>query len=232
MNEPFSTRLLAALNTFYEGVMGFLPGLLAFLLIALLGFALAWVVRAVVRRVLTAARFDRLADSSGASQLLSRADIRATPSALVASFLFWVLLASFAMAGLSALDVEAIDLLTAEFFLYLPQIFAGLVILLVGFLFANFLSRATLLAAINAGAPSPRVISLVVKLLVTVLAFAMALEQLHIARSIVLAAFIISFGAVMLSLAIAFGIGGREVARRILERRFETDARGDDLEHL
>jgi hypothetical protein len=232
MNEPFSTRLLAALNTFYEGVMGFLPGLLAFLLIALLGLALAWVVRAVVRRVLTAARFDRLADSSGAGQLLIRADIRATPSALVASFLFWVLLASFAMAGLSALDVEAIDLLTAEFFLYLPQIFAGLVILLVGFLFANFLSRATLLAAINAGAPSPRVISLVVKLLITVLAFAMALEQLHIARSIVLAAFIISFGAVMLSVAIAFGIGGHEVARRILERRFEADDHRDDLEHL
>jgi hypothetical protein len=60
----------------------------------------------------------------------------------------------------------------------------------------------------------------------------MALEQLHIARSIVLAAFIISFGAVMLSLAIAFGIGGREVARRILERRFESDERGDGFEHL
>jgi hypothetical protein len=150
MNEPFPTRLLAALNTFYEGVMGFLPGLLAFLLIAMLGLALAWVVRAVVRRVLTAARFDRLADSSGAGQLLTRADLRATPSALVASFLFWVVLASFAMAGLSALDVEAINLLTAEFFLYLPRIFAGLVILLVGFLLANFLSRATLLAAINA----------------------------------------------------------------------------------
>lgn len=232
MSEPFSTRLLAALNTFYEAVMGFLPGLLAFLLIALLGLALALVVRVLVRRVLTAARFDRLADSSGAGQLLSRADLRATPSALVASFLFWVLLASFAMAGLSALDVEAIDLLTAEFFLYLPRIFAALVILLIGFLLANFLSRATLLAAINAGAPSPRVISLVVKLLITVLAFAMALEQMHIARSIVLAAFIISFGAVMLSVAIAFGIGGRDVARRILERRFEADDHSDDLKHL
>jgi hypothetical protein len=232
MNEPFTARLLAALNTFYEGVMGFLPGLLAFLLIVLLGFAVAWLVRVVVRRLLTAARFDRLADSSGAGQLLSRADLQATPSALVASFLFWVLLASFAMAGLSALNVEAIDRLTGDFFLYLPKIFAALVILLVGFLFANFLSRATLLAAINAGAPSPRVISLVVKLLITVLAFAMALEQLHIARSIVLAAFIISFGAVMLAVAIAFGIGGRDVARRMLERRFEGEDRGEDLKHL
>jgi len=232
MSEPFTARLLAAINDFYEGVMRFLPGLLAFLLILALGLAAAWVVRAVTRRLLTAAHFDRLADSSGAGQLLTRADLRATPSALAASFLFWVLLASFAMAALSALDVEAIDRLTAEFFLYLPRIFAALVILLVGFLLANFLSRATLLAAINAGAPSPRVMSLVVKFLITVLAFAMALEQLHIARSIVLAAFVISFGAVMLSLAIAFGIGGREVARRMLERRFEGKDQGDELEHL
>ena len=232
MNEPFTARLVAALNTFYEGVMGFLPGLLAFLLILLLGLAVAWVVRFVVRRVLTAVRFDRLADASGAGQLLSRADLQATPSALVAAFLFWVLLASFAMAALSALDIDAIDRLTAEFFLYLPRVFAAMVILLVGFLFASFLSRATLLAAINAGAPSPRVFSLAVKLLITVLAFAMALEQLQIARSIVLAAFIISFGSVMLSVAIAFGIGGRDVARRMLERRFESKEPGDELEHL
>ena len=70
------------------------------------------------------------------------------------------------------------------------------------------------LAAVNAGAPSPRAISLVVKLLIAILSFAMALEQLQIAKSIVLAAFVITFGAVMLCLAVAFGLGGRDVAGR------------------
>ena len=78
-----------------------------------------------------------------------------------------------------------------------------------GFLLGNFVSRAALLASVNANMPSPRLIAGVVKFLIAILAFAMALEQLEIAKSIVIAAFIISFGAVMLGLAIAFGAGGQ-----------------------
>jgi hypothetical protein len=236
MNDPFSTRLVRALDTFLEGLMRFLPGLLAALTIFALGLVVAWLLRFAVKRVLRAARFDRFCDSWGASQVLSRADIRLAPSALAASCLFWLVLISFAMAGLSALEVRVVDQLISEFFLYLPRVFAALLILLGGFLLGNFLSRAALLATVNANVPSPRTVSLVVKLLIGILSFAMALEQLQIAKSIVLAAFIITFGAVMLSLAIAFGVGGRDVARRVLERQFGRDDAPppgpDDLSHL
>lgn len=233
--SSLTDRLLDALNTFYEGIMRFLPGLLAAIFIVILGAAIGWLSKLVARRLLQVARFDRFCDSVGARQLLQRADVTAAPSALVGSLVFWLVFISFLMAGLSALHVEVISRLISEFFLYLPSILAALLILLVGFLAGSFLSRAALLAAVNANLPSPRVLSLLVKFLVTVLAFAMALEQLEIATSIVLAAFIISFGAVMLGLALAFGIGGREVARRVLERQLGDDRRaerGDDLKHL
>jgi hypothetical protein len=61
----------------------------------------------------------------------------------------------------------------------------------------------------------------VVKFLITILSFAMALEQLEIAKTIVIAAFVIAFGAVMLGLAIAFGLGGRDAAKRVLERQLK-----------
>ncbi|MBI5014992.1 MAG: hypothetical protein HZB55_05810 [Deltaproteobacteria bacterium] len=107
-------------------------------------------------------------------------------------------------------------------------------ILLVGFLLGNFLSRAVLLAAVNANLPSPRVSSNVVKILIGILAFAMAMEQLQIASSIVTAAFAISFGAVMLGLALAFGLGGRGVARQVLERQFlgEKEDKPDEFSHI
>jgi small-conductance mechanosensitive channel len=89
-------------------------------------------------------------------------------------------------------------------------------------LVGSFLSRAALLAAVNSHIPSPGIIGLVVKWLVTILAFAMALEQLKIASSIVTSAFTIAFGPVMLGLAIAFGLGGRDVARRALEKGLEA----------
>ncbi|HVN75117.1 MAG TPA: hypothetical protein VMT19_02285 [Thermoanaerobaculaceae bacterium] len=227
MGATFSERLLGALDVFFEGVMRFLPGLLAGLLIITVGVLAGWVVKAVARRALVVARFDRFCESAGLTTILSRADVRATPSALVASLLFWLILASSLMAGASALRVDVINRLIAESFLYLPRVLSALGILLVGFLLANFLSRAALLSAVNAHVPSPRIIGLVVKFLIAVLAFAMALEQLEIAKSIVLAAFIIAFGAVMLGLAIAFGFGGRDVARRVLERQF-GDRGGED----
>ncbi|MFZ5786661.1 MAG: mechanosensitive ion channel family protein [Acidobacteriota bacterium] len=235
MNGTFYERLLFALDQFFESIMRFLPGLLAALLILVMGAVIAWLVKLALARILAVARFDRFCDSWGASQVLGRAELRTAPSALLASLCFWLLFLSFAMAGLSALHVDVVNQLIAQFFLYLPRLFAALLIVLAGVLLGSFLSRAALLAAVNAGVPSPRAISLVVKLLVSILAFAMALEQLQIAKSIVLAAFIITFGATMLALALAFGIGGRDVARRVLERQFldgEAGREPDPLSHV
>jgi hypothetical protein len=209
-------------------VIHFVPGLLAALLIVILGWLVAWALRAIIRRVLAVAGFDRFVEYSGVSQALSKADVRARPSDLVAVGVFWLVFLSFVMAGLSALEIRVIDQLISGFFLYLPRFFAALLILLVGFLLGNFLSRAALLAAVNTGFTSPRVVAIVVKFLVAILAFAMALEQLEIATSIVLAAFVISFGSVMLGLAIAFGVGGKDVARRVLERQFRSRPGDED----
>ncbi len=200
-----------------------------------LGLVAAWVLKLVVTGVLRAARFDRYCDGSGISLARSaRADIRVSPSALVGRLVFWLVFLSLAMAGLSAMQVEFVNQLISEFFLYLPRLVSALLILLLGFLLANFLSRAALLGAVNSDMPSPRLISVVVRLLIMVLAFAMALEQLRIAPHIVLAAFIIAFGAVMLGLALAFGLGGRDVAKRTLEGQLgdRKDSEPDVLSHV
>jgi hypothetical protein len=219
---------------FYEGTMQFLPSLLAALAIIVAGWLAAWILKVIVRRTLVVAKFDRFCADVGATQVLARADIAAAPSTLAGRFVFWLVFIVFLMSGLSALGLKIINRLISEFFLYLPRVFAALLILLFGFLIGNFLSRAALLAAVNAGVPSPRIVGGVVKLLIGILAFAMALEQLQIARSIVTAAFAIAFGAVMLGLAIAFGLGGRDVARQVLERRFLEKKEGepDEFSHI
>ncbi|HOC43653.1 MAG TPA: hypothetical protein PKJ99_11620 [Thermoanaerobaculales bacterium] len=234
MTTDFSERLVSALDAFLEAVLRFLPGLLAAVLIMIVGLVAAWVLKLLVTAVLRAARFDRYCDGSGISLALSRADIRASPSLLVGRGVFWLFFLSLAVAGMSAMQVAFLSELISGFFLYLPRLVSALLILLLGFLLANFLSRAALLGAVNSGAPSPRLISVVVRLLIMVLAFAMALEQLRIAPHIVLAAFIIAFGAVMSGLALAFGLGGREVAKRTLENQLVTrsDQERDGVSHL
>jgi hypothetical protein len=92
-------------------------------------------------------------------------------------------------------------------------------IMFLGLLAASFFSRATLLAAVNANMPSPKVLSLAVRTIIVVFVFSIVFEELGIAEQTMLVAFGIAFGALMLGLAIAFGIGGKDLAQRFLEKR-------------
>ena len=234
MNNSIKDVLVMTWENLRDGFLAILPGLLAAVLIILAGWVAAWLAKAVLRLVLRAARFDRFCGNAGFAHILSRSDIRARPSDLAGSAVFWLVFLLFTAAGLRATGIEAFRRFFTEMVLYLPNVGSALLILLLGALAGSFLSRAALLAAVNSGIPSPGVISLVVKWLVTILSFAMALEQLKIASSIVTAAFTISFGAVMLGLAIAFGLGGRGVARRVLEKSLEgkREQEPDTLSHL
>ena len=103
-----------------------------------------------------------------------------------------------------------------------------------GCLIANFAARATLLAAVNANSPSPRLISTVVRFVIIALAVTMALERVGLGRGVVLIAFSTFFGAMMFGLALAFGLGGRDLAKQVLERRFLEEKKEEDqgISHL
>jgi hypothetical protein len=119
-----------------------------------------------------------------------------------------------------------------EFFLYLPKIVVAGAILVLGFLLAGFLSRAALLVAVNEELPCPRLLAGGARLFVHVLAVAMALEQLGIASDTVTLAFAITFGALMLALALAFGLGGRDFAAQFLANRARREEEEDSRRHL
>ena len=130
--------------------------------------------------------------------------------------------------------MPVLDRMVAEFFLYLPRAFVAVAVLALGFLVANFLSRTALLLAVNEELPAPRLLAGTVRLLVNLLAFAMAMEQLGIARNTVTVAFAIAFGALMLGLALAFGLAGKDFAKELLARWFKPKEREqeDDIQHL
>ena len=123
--------------------------------------------------------------------------------------MFWLLFLGFLLAGLDALGFRRCESLRAEALLLVPRLVGALAILAVGLVLANVVWRIVLLAAVNAGWPSARLVGGAVYFLMVTIAAAMALDHVGLARPIVLAAFAIVFGAVMLALAIALGIGRR-----------------------
>src|SRR5271157_1781415 len=211
--------LTQTLHTFSEMVARFLPQLLALLIIVVVGWITAWLLKVILRRVLPLVRFNSLFDAAGFTQLLAKAALP-TPSELLARLVFWALWLIFILFGLAALQIAPLQEELSRLFSLLPQLFVALVILFVGLLIANFVSRATLLAAVNADSPSPRLVIAMVRFVIVTLAGTMALERVGLGRGVILVAFSAFFGAIMLGLALAFGLGGRDLARRIMERHF------------
>jgi hypothetical protein len=217
------------LANFYDMVVQFLPRLLAMLIIIVAGLLIALVLRVALRGILSVAKFGAVCEASGLTQALAKMALP-PPIDLLSRLVFWVVWVGFILLGINALGIVALREQISRFFLFLPQVFVALLVLFGGLLAANFFSRATLLAAVNANHPSARLLSSVVRFLIVLLAATMALEQLGLGQHAVLTAFSIAFGAVMLGMAIAFGLGGRDVARRILERQFPPGKKEEEDE--
>ncbi len=235
MGDMIANELSQAWNEFAHALAHLLPRLLAILIIAVAGWVIAYLLKAALRSGLRLVRFDRLSERAGAAQLLNTAALP-SPSELLCRLVFWVAWLGIILAGVSSLGSPSVQQHIADFFLFLPRLFASLLIVFLGMLAAGFFARAALLAAVNADLPSPHVLSDAVKVVIAVLAISMAFEELGLAQRTVLIAFTIVFGALMLGLAIAFGLGGRDLARQFLERRFSEDRirrkNGDHLSPL
>jgi hypothetical protein len=219
MGQYIVETVRRTLAEFLHIVMGFLPRLLAMLIIIAVGWLIALLLKIILRRVLALVKFNQLFQSTNLPPVLKKASLP-PPDELLSRLTFWGVGIAFIFLGATALGVLALQELIAKFFLFLPQFFVGLIVLFLGLVVANFFGRATLLAAVNANHPSPRLLSNIVQFLILIMAVTMALDQMGVGYHVILIAFSISFGAVMFGLAIAFGFGGRDVARRILERRF------------
>lgn len=213
----------------------FLPNLLAMLVILAFGILLAKLLRIVLVKFLVVVKFDNWSDRMGFTTLMRKGDLWLKPSAVLGAIIFWMLVIVTLMIGLSALQIVAIDNLVGQFFSYLPRVFSAAMILVVGYVVASFVSRALLIAAVNAGYHYARLLAEAVRVLLMLMILAMVMEQLQIATSIVLAAFSIMFGGIVVALAIAFGVGGIGTAKRIIEREIDENRPNkaqDDIEHI
>jgi preprotein translocase subunit Sss1 len=209
--------LAQAYENLVHMIADFLPRFVVMLTIILAGLLIAFLLKSILRSILHLTKLDRISEQAGASRVLRKAAMPSMSEFLSRS-LFWITLLGFILLGISVLQIPELQEQISRIFQLLPQVFVAILILFVGILAANFLSRAALLTAVNAGYRSPRLWSGMVRFVIWILTISMALEQVGLARQTVVAAFSIVFGAVMLALAIAFGLGGRDLARQALER--------------
>ena len=226
--------LIQPLREVVQKLVAFLPSLLTGIVVFAVGLLFAWLIKLLVIRIIRLLKLDAAFARSGVTEALQKMAVKDTPAKLIGRMFFWLVVFIFFVLALSVMRVPVIDQLLERFLLYLPNIFVALIVLAFGWFLGNFLGRAALIASVNAGLKLAGPLSKGVKGVVLLFAFVMAFEQLGIGRSTVIAAFAIVFGGAVLALALALGLGGKDLARTFLEKRFKKsgDADRDDLKHL
>jgi len=231
MREIIITELTNALQELARGFAHYLPRAVVMLIIAFIGWVIAYLLKVIVRGILRVTKFSKLSESAGATQLLNQAALPSSTE-LLSRFVFWVAWVAFILLGVSVLGIVGLQEYTSRFFLFLPRLFVALVILFLGSLAASFFSRAALLAAVNANIRSSRLLSASVRIIISIFALSMVFEVLGVAEQTMLMAFGTVFGAVMLGMAIAFGLGGKDLAREFLEKRLATGKKEEKEDEL
>jgi hypothetical protein len=208
-------------DAFVTKIAVFLPNLFFAIAIILLGWVICNVIKRIVVRVLKICQFDILADRAGIKQILERGGIRQTASDIVGLLIFWFLFLIAIVTTLETLNLSGATDTLHTIYIYIPKIVAALVTLILGLYFANFLETVTRTSCANAGLEQAAPIGRAAYVATAIFVVAGIFEILDIASEIVIWAFILVFGAVCLALALAFGLGGRDVAGRFLKKWLE-----------
>ena len=219
MGQQIALALRDSMHRVLVKLASFLPGLLALLVAVIILTAIGALLALILRRILTAAKFDeRFARSQNAD--VTDWSPGHSPTALVARIAFWACVVLGVIIGISAFDASYAgnSQIAAILIPYLTHSVGAILILIAGTVIARFLSRSVLIGAVNMQMQYARFLSLGVKWLVLVLTTAMVLDHLQIGGVVVELAFGILFGGIVLTLSLAIGLGSRDLVSRSLEK--------------
>jgi hypothetical protein len=194
---------------------------LALLLALFVSALLAWLIRMVLRRMLRGVKFDVRMEQWGFSTLAEVSPGR-SPTRLLCRVVSWLVILFGLLVGLVAVRARFTTQLLMQILQYLPRLLLALLVVFLGSLAARFVARGALLKAVHMQLQSAGLISEVVKWLLLVVAYAMALDQLGIGGDIVKIAFALLFGGIVLALALALGLGSRDVVGRAWEKQLKS----------
>src|SRR5580765_2233602 len=234
MWEQVKQALVDSTARFLTRFANLLPGLAALIVALFLSVILAWILAIIARRVLAGLHFDERLGQWGFSSLAEWSPMN-SPTRLISRSVAALVMISGFLIGIAAFDLDWTYLFVQKIFAYIPVVLAALLVLFVGNVLARFLARSVLIGAVNLNLQYARFLSIGVKWIVIVLAFAMALEHLRIAPGIVELAFGILFGGIVLTLSLAIGLSSKELIGKSLERdvkKASTEPVEDPLRHL
>ncbi|MCZ0935669.1 MAG: hypothetical protein OXJ54_10850 [Gemmatimonadetes bacterium] len=212
MDMDWDAILLEPIRAFLDQLVGFLPNLVAVVAILVGGWVVARLIKTALIRLLRAVKADSLAERIQLAEMLAKGGIERTFSQLVAALAYWIVMLVVLVAALNALQLTATAELLQRLVGFLPTIVTAIVVLILGILAAGFLGATVRAVASNAGVVQAQVLGQFAQVVVIIFAVVVALQQVQV--QFVGDAFLIILAAISFALALAFGLGCKDLAGR------------------
>lgn len=215
-----------------DAFLSVIPALLVLLVSLFVGVLFGLALRGLLRLLFRITGFGRTGPSSASNRFLVAAGVRTGPAQLAAAVSFWAAIVVALVVGVNALEPGSLKTTLSDAVAFLPRLLTSLLLFLLGLGCAAVARRSFLLAAVNAGLPWARSGARVIYVFVMAFFGATALDHLGVGRSILVAAFTVVAGGIVLALALAFGLGARDLARGYLERRIRAEEEDTGIRHV
>lgn len=210
------TNFVQALLSLVNEVLLWLPRLLTFAIILIVGYFIARIVRTLLTKVLRVVRFDDIAHRAGIDRALQMAGTRLDAAAVLAYVAFWWIFLAFIEMAVNSLGLTQISAWINSILGYLPNVFAAILILIIGALIANVVAGVVRGAATEARLSTANLLGTTARWAILIFAFLTALTQLNVAQNMIFILFAAFVGMAALAGGLAFGLGGVEAARGLL----------------
>ena len=191
--------------------------LLTVFIFLVFGWLLALLVRKIIIALLKKIEIDKLFTDNWIANFLVRGGITKTPSELLGEFFYWIIIVIAVILASQSLGLEATGDLLDRFLIFLPRVIAFGLIIVFGVIFGNFVGRLIQLISGNLGIKEAKTLGRILQIVVILYAGILALEQLGIAIFSMAASFNILWAAICLTLALALGLGGKDLVKGFLD---------------
>ncbi|MGB2805645.1 MAG: hypothetical protein WBD64_12215 [Candidatus Zixiibacteriota bacterium] len=206
-----------------EKIVGLLPALIGALVILLLGWLLSKILKAALIKLLVAVRLEKFSARSGLSKFLSRGDIKHSLADILGTVFFWIIFLFFIDLAADVLKFTLLQNLINTIISFIPRLVVAVLIIVVGVLLSSFFKGVVRVAASSYALARGELIGTIVQYMIVFFALAVALEQLGVATQILVSSVLIIVGALAFGFALAFGLGSKEVAGKIVGKILESE---------
>lgn len=213
----YDTLIIEPIKSMLSQVVGFIPTLFISLGILIVGYVVARVLTKLIVKLLRTIEFDKISDTISFTHILKTGGIKEKPSTLVGCVTYWVMMVMVLIMTVKAFGLPLADNFLDKLFAYIPNVVLGTLVLIIGMLIAKVVSTVVYVTAKNTDMPAPDTLKHLTKLAIMAYVAIMFLKEIGFISLFIGVNHTIFITGIVFSLALAFGLAGRDLASKYLD---------------